>query len=68
MDRIRRMNRSARPPDNLPARNKHTREILVRHAPDNYSPAGNLLTDRIILESRTGETSNFDILYSVKKK
>lgn len=26
------------------------------------------LTDRIILESRTGETSNFDILYSVKKK
>ena len=26
------------------------------------------LTDRIILESRTGAVSNFDILYSVKKK
>ena len=26
------------------------------------------LTDRIILESRTGTVSNFDILYSVKKK
>ena len=26
------------------------------------------LTDRIILESRTGIVSNFDVLYSVKKK
>ena len=26
------------------------------------------LTDRIVLESRTGTVSNFDVVYSVKKK